>query len=179
MMNGKLLERAMAILAKRDHSGVELRRKLAAPPTFKRYQKRRCYDENDDATEASVFMQSSSPTYEISPQEIEAVIEYCQQHHWLDDKRFAENLLKSRSRKGYGPRRIQMELQQKGVESSVIDYVLAESEINWLELANAEIDKKFGKQDLADWKIKSKAYNYLSYKGYYSEEINEALNKRN
>ncbi len=56
--------------------------------------------------------------------------------NWQNDKRFAENYLHARSQRGYGANRIKQELRQlKGVSSEVINEVLTESEINWIEIA--------------------------------------------
>ena len=57
---------------------------------------------------------------------------------------FAENYLHARSQRGYGANRIKQELRQlKGVSSDVINEVLVESEINWTEIAERILRKKF------------------------------------
>lgn len=63
--------------------------------------------------------------------EIETVIEHCLQENWLNDARFAENYIRSRSSGGYGPRRIAMELQQKGVAGEIIRQALREAAVDW------------------------------------------------
>ena len=62
--------------------------------------------------------------------EIETVIERCLQENWLNDARFAENYIRNRS-SGYGPRRIAMELQQKGVAGEIIRQALRDAVVNW------------------------------------------------
>ena len=49
----------------------------------------------------------------LSAHEIEHVIERCLQENWLNDARFAESYIRSRSSGGYGPLRIALELQQR------------------------------------------------------------------
>ena len=76
--------------------------------------------------------------------EIDETIAYCQRKNWQNDKRFAENYLHARSQRGYGANRIKQELRQlKGVSSDVINEVLVESEINWTEIAERILRKKF------------------------------------
>lgn len=172
----KLLNRAMAILAKRDHSEHELRRKLAAQFSF-----------NGSETNQKKSFRSGSSGKTIEPKEIlskeelneqiESVIQYCYEYHWLDDKKFADSFIRIRSSKGYGPQRIQAELQQKGVNKDIIYSALADCEIDWVELAHKLVIKQFNNQHFSDWKSKSKAYNYLVYRGFYPDDISEALKK--
>ncbi len=76
--------------------------------------------------------------------EIDETIAYCQRKNWQNDKRFTENYLHARSQRGYGANRIKQELRQlKGVPSDVINEVLAESEINWIEIAEKVLHKSF------------------------------------
>ncbi|SPX41438.1 recombination regulator RecX [Haemophilus influenzae] len=66
------------------------------------------------------------------------------QKNWQSDRRFSENYLNSRAQKGYGVGRIRQELRQlKGVSSDIIDEVLMESEIDWYEMAENLLRKKF------------------------------------
>ena len=69
-----------------------------------------------------------------SGSEIDDVIERCLRENWLNDARFAESYIRSRSSSGYGPRRIAMELQQKGVASETIRLALREVNIDWQAL---------------------------------------------
>jgi regulatory protein len=165
----KLLGRAMALLARRDHSEYELRRKLAAQFSFSSGQKR-----GNDTLQSPEHVLTKD---ELAHQ-IESVIQYCYEYHWLDDKKFAESFVRIRSAKGFGPQRLELELQQKGVSREIIYSALADCELDWVKLANELIIKHFGHQDFTDWKRKAKAYNYLAYRGFYSEDISEALNNK-
>jgi SOS response regulatory protein OraA/RecX len=89
----RLLDRALRILAMRDHAEQELRRKLTAPVMGKNGL------EKTDAT----------------PEDVDKVIAWCMENNYLDDVRFARQFIASRSRKGYGPARIRQEMGQKGL----------------------------------------------------------------
>lgn len=116
------LSRAMRLLSQRDHSESELRRKLAAPPfSAKGNWGKRSGAKSSDVVESNLVesnpvesnLAESNAIEESDPQVIEQVIDYCYQHNWLDDSRFAASYINSRSRKGYGVQRIRSELMQK------------------------------------------------------------------
>ena len=133
------LNRAMRLLAQRDHSETELRRKLAAQ--------------------------------DVSEEDVEQAIAYCHEHHWLDDRRFAERYLVMRSQKGYGVQRIQQELGMKGIACELIHDAFASSDIDWCALAKQTAHRKFGQTLPQEWKEKAKVQRFLLYRGFFQEEI--------
>jgi regulatory protein len=108
---------------------------------------------------------------EINPEWIDQVIEYCYQHDWLDDTRFALSYLRSRSRKGYGVQRIRSELMQKGVEKEIVSTALETCELDWCKLAKEVAERKFGDSLPTEWHEKAKVQRYLLYRGFFQEEI--------
>ena len=153
----RLLDRATRILAMRDHSEQELRRKLAAPLPVKPRRGE----------------QPEKPQPEATPEEIEKVIAWCYEHSWLDDARFAAQFIASRGRKGYGPQRIRQELQQKGISRTQCDTALSECEIDWVELAREQAERKFGSPLPKGYPEKAKVQRFLLYRGYYMEDIQD------
>ena len=133
------LNRAMRLLAQRDHSETELRRKLAAQ--------------------------------DVSEEDVEQAIAYCHEHHWLDDRRFAERYLVMRSQKGYGVQIIQQELGMKGIARELIHDAFASSDIDWCALAKQTAHRKFGQTLPQEWKEKAKVQRFLLYRGFFQEEI--------
>lgn len=89
----RLLDRAVRILAVRDHSEQELRRKLAAP----------------------VMGKNGPEEIDATAEDYDRVIAWCYEHQYLDDDRFIARFIASRSRKGYGPARIRQELNQRAL----------------------------------------------------------------
>ncbi len=150
--HARLLERAMRILSMRDHSEAELRRKLL-----------------QSAEQAARLAQQ--PAEPPTEDEISAVIDWCAQHNWLDDERFVERYIASRSRKGYGPQRIRMELMQKGLEATLIDDALAISDSDWQSLAFSAAERKFGLPLPTEWKEKARVQRYLMTKGFFMADI--------
>ncbi|MTD28416.1 regulatory protein RecX [Erwinia sorbitola] len=157
--HAKLLERAMRILAMRDHSEAEFRRKLLL-----------------SSERAAQFAKQQGAKQEtlpepLAPEEIDRVVEWCYQHNWLDDPRFAERYVAGRSRKGYGPQRIRMELGQKGIDKTLIDETLFAAEIDWQTQAFTIAERKFGLPLPTEWKEKAKVQRYLMAKGFFMEDI--------
>lgn len=110
--------------------------------------------------------------------EIEAVLQHCQQKGWQSDQRFCENYLLSRSRKGYGPARIKQELQQKGISSSLISEQLQQCEIDWFTAAEAAFNKKYAQLDAEDWTpaLKQKVWRFMLSHGFHSDHFRHVFN---
>lgn len=107
----------------------------------------------------------------VSHDDVNDVIEYCRRHGWLNDAGYAQKFIESRSRKGYGPQRIQLEMQQKGISQDEISSALASSEIDWFEIARDVAVKKAGKAMPTDWKEKAKLQRHLAQRGFRQDEI--------
>ena len=100
---------------------------------------------------------------------IDDVIIRLQESNLLDDQRFAEAYIKVRARKGFGPRRIDAELQQRKVSEAIINQELSMIE-NWNELALLAFKKKFSNFQ-KDTKEILKAKSFLQNRGFSFEQI--------
>lgn len=152
-----LLDRALGLLTRRDHSISELRRKLATPPVSRRN-----------------FKKTATPSRtepDITAADIDKVIAYCQDNDWLDDARFARRYVTGRSKKGYGEQKIRMELMQKGIERDVIDAAFDEAQIDRAAQALEVAGKKFGLPLPSDREAKIKVQRYLLSRGFSFDEI--------
>lgn len=176
-----LMNRAMRLLSQRDHGEMELRKKLRTPPVpfvkpankKSSWSSRKRPAQNEFAEENIVRAKPEPrPVPEEIPEEhVQAVIDYCYQHHWLDDAKFADRYISGRSNKGYGAQRIRSELMQKGVDKEIITTALENTEVDWCILARELAVRKFGEDLPTDWKEKSKVLRYLLYRGFFQEEI--------
>ncbi|MCX8958094.1 regulatory protein RecX [Erwinia psidii] len=155
MLFSRLLDRAMRILAARDHSEAELRRKLSFVAEY-------------NAFSASGRKADS----ETPPQEqIDDVVAWCYENRYLNDADFARRYIASLSRKGYGPQRIRMKLGEKGVNQTLINEALSGAEVDWGRKAYEVAERKFGLPFPSDWKEKAKVQRYLITRGYLTEDI--------
>ncbi len=147
----RLLDRALRILAMRDHGEAELRRKLTAP----------------------VMSKNGLEKVEVSQEDLDNVIEWCSENRYLDDERFARQFIASRSRKGYGPARIRQELGQKGLSREICESAMRDCDIDWSERAREQAQRKFGEPLPTQFAEKVKVQRFLLYRGYLLEDIQE------
>lgn len=145
----RLLDRAMRILAMRDHSEQEFRRKLAAP----------------------VMTREGPEPVDASEEDIEKVVAWCYENRYLDDERFARQFIASRGRKGYGPARIRQELSQKGIARDAGEAAMRECGIDWVEMARAQAERKYGDPLPTVFAEKVKVQRFLLYRGFLMEDI--------
>ena len=92
----------------------------------------------------------------------------------LDDERFAEMYLNSRARKGFGPKKIEMELYSKKVDSIFIGNAIEAYE-SWTENAENELKKKFKGVESTDYKSKMKQKQFLFNRGFSTQIIERIL----
>lgn len=108
-------------------------------------------------------------------QEIQQAVNFCQDHNYLDDLRYAKSQIRQHVYKGHGERRIRQELQQKRVADSVVEAALVEEPQDWFELAKQAAQKKFKGNRAKDQKEYAKQVRFLQYRGYSFEQISYAL----
>lgn len=87
------------------------------------------------------------------------------------DIRFIENYIMSRSRRGFGPRRIRGELCEKGIDQVLSDKFLDENDLSWFDLAVLVKNKKYGEGNPESLSVRAKQMNHLYYKGFNSDHI--------
>lgn len=96
------------------------------------------------------------------------------------DERFAQSFTRERMLRGYGPSRIEAELQQRGVADSLatgaIDSIPVEEGTSWRALGYEVLLKKFGSLKADSLKDKSKRLRFLQYRGF-GELSGELLNE--
>ena len=105
---------------------------------------------------------------------IEDVLDKLVANKILDDERFAEMYLNSRARKGFGPKKIEMELYSKKVESLFISNAI-EAYGDWLENAKNELQKKFKGVAPKDYKSTMKQKQFLFNRGFTTQIIERIL----
>ena len=92
----------------------------------------------------------------------------------LDDERFAEMYLNARARKGFGPKKIEMELYSKKVDPIFISNAIEVYE-SWIENAENELKKKFKGIEPIDYKSKMKQKQFLFNRGFSTQIIERIL----
>ncbi len=105
---------------------------------------------------------------------IEDVVQKLVTNNILNDERFAEMYLNSRARKGFGPKRIEMELNSKKIDSSFIANAISEYD-SWAENAENELLKKYKGIKPNDFNSKMKQKQFLFNRGFSTQIIEQIL----
>jgi|TARA_B100001093_G_C26699637_1_gene958470 regulatory protein len=105
---------------------------------------------------------------------IEEVLDKLALNNILDDERFAEMYLNSRARKGFGPKKIEMELYSKKVDSLLVGNAIEAYE-SWTENAENQLKKKFKGVKPTDYQSKMKQKQFLFNRGFSSQIIEQIL----
>ncbi|AUI86942.1 recombination regulator RecX [Vibrio azureus] len=108
--------------------------------------------------------------------DVESAINFCLDHNYLDDLRYAKSQVRQHVYKGHGERRIRQELNLKRISEAVIDLALQQEPQDWFELAKMTAEKKFKGSKAKDQKEYAKQVRFLQYRGYSFEQISYALN---
>ncbi len=151
-LNKVIFEKAVQLLAQRDYSTKQLSQKLFV-----------FFSKKDDQLDAESLTQA-----------INDVITRCQQSHWLDDMQYIKKYIEMRSRKGFGKNRIVLELKQRGLKREMIDALMQQIDIDWVEIALHQLNKKFKEIDKNDLKQKRQIIQFLLYRGFSQTEVNSA-----
>lgn len=133
---------ALKLLARREHSARELKRKLKARG--------------------------------IPDDEAAAAVAHATAQGWQADSRFAEMLVRTRAAGGYGPVRIEAELEVAGVPGDEIHAALDRAKVDWSALASEVHAKKFGAAPATSAE-RARQYRYLQGRGFESGQISAAL----
>jgi regulatory protein len=149
-----LKARALRWLSQREHSRLELRRKLlrAARPT---------------GTEPA-----DAPAAQDRSAEIEALLDWLAAQRYLSEERFVESRVNARARR-FGNRRIAHELAQHG---AALDAATAEQlAASELQRALAVWQRKYGSSPAADAPARARQMRFLASRGFSAEVIRRVV----
>lgn len=104
---------------------------------------------------------------------IEAVLDDLVEQGWQSDARYAESYARYRIKQGFGPLKINYELQQNGVHGFDIDAVMLDCANSWVDLVYDVYAKKYDltpKPALKEW---AKRTRFLIQRGFSGDHIRE------
>jgi regulatory protein len=104
--------------------------------------------------------------------EIEEALNEAEKQGFLNDQRFTENYVYYRSRCGHGPRRIEAELIEKGIDRAIIAASMPDK-THWQTLAEQVREKRFGKSLPKSYAEKCKQMRFLQGRGFGVEGVLE------
>lgn len=108
---------------------------------------------------------------DFSDEEINAVLDQLAAENLQSDERFCEAFIHHRSQKGMGPIRIEQELLAHGVSRELIAAILDDRDPEWISMARAVREKKFGSEIPKTFSDIAKQKNFLIYRGFSSRQV--------
>jgi regulatory protein len=111
--------------------------------------------------------------------DILAAVAECERLNYIDDRRTARVYIGQLVRRGFGFRRIAVELKKKGLQGKRIEDILEQqqSEIDEREIARRVLQKKIKsfEREVDRKKRRDKLYRFLDYRGFSRSLISELL----
>lgn len=168
--------RALQWLAQREHSRLELRRKLmrqARADALARLaaQPVRAGDDPDSAHQPEADASAAVPAAATIADEVDALLDWLQSHRYLSEERFVESRVHARQSR-FGNLRIRQELSQHALGLTAdLSADLMQSE---RERARAVRQRKFGDAP-ASLSDKARQARFLAGRGFSAEVIWQVL----
>ena len=103
--------------------------------------------------------------------EIEQAIIDLEKGGWLSDERFAEAYIRMRQLKGFGPIRISIELNERGVKESIVENYLHAGDEAWRQTLVQQYQKKYKNRSIENYNEKAKRIRFLQYRGFALDAI--------
>ncbi|QYN45053.1 MULTISPECIES: regulatory protein RecX [unclassified Gilliamella] len=154
-LNKPILNKAVQLLAQRDHSSYELTQKITL------YFANKLKKTDDDYHEQLNQIKS----------DINNVIDYCTTQNWINDIQYIEKYIIMRANKGYGKYRIALELKQRGLPTHLSQDLLYQCDIDWSDLAYKQLIKKFKIIDPKNKLQWHKNVQFLITRGYTQDDV--------
>ena len=114
----------------------------------------------------------SSQGYELET--VRVVVDQLCERGYVNDERYAQQYVALHAERGHGPRRIERDLSQLGLDSGLIEAALSAGE-DWAQRARELRIRRFGLRVPADWQSKAKQARFLQYRGFSNDHIRMAL----
>jgi regulatory protein len=93
----------------------------------------------------------------------------------LSDERYVASFITHHAARGQGPMRIRSELRESGVAAELVERLLDEAEVDWLDVARSVRRKKFSGPLPASFAERAKQSRFLQYRGFSQDQIRAAF----
>jgi len=103
------------------------------------------------------------------------VLDTLERQNYLSDERFTQNYVSYRQGKGYGPRRIQAELKERGISSELIRDWLDINDPDWFDRMKEVANSRFGEQPEQSRREQARRARFLEYRGFLQSHIRRLL----
>ena len=121
--------------------------------------------------EIEAKLSAKSERYDLIP----AVIDELLENNYLSNDRFTESYVRARREKGFGPTRICIELNRKGIKNSMIEEHINVNSSIWYDHAKRQYEKKYGEEYISDYSAWTKRARFLQSRGFNMDHIHATL----
>ena len=158
--------RALDLLARREHSRLELERKLGA----RGFAADAIAPVLDDLEHSGALAGDR-----FAEEAVAAALDDLERSGVLAAARFTESFIRARVAKGQGPRRIRFELADRGVPGDEAARLLRDSGVDWTAEARSVRTKRFGESAPHDIKERARQARFLEYRGFEAAHVRAAF----
>lgn len=106
---------------------------------------------------------------------LDQVLDSLESNGYLSDERFTEQYVSYRKKKGFGPVRIRIELQERGISPDLVNTYADPGDDQWFEWLRECCRRKFGDALPDNFKAQAKCARFLEYRGFPSDLIRSYL----
>ena len=106
---------------------------------------------------------------------VEELLQGLEDQDLLSDERFAMSLIASRAETGYGPKRIDLELRNRGVSEELAREALAKAEVDWGQQVTDQAVRRFGSDPAQTFPEWARRARYLERRGFGQDAIRLAI----
>ena len=103
----------------------------------------------------------------------EKALAYLKRHNYINDENFTHSYVRWCCQKGWGPRKIDFQLQKSGIKAGLRQKALALG--NYQDRIREIIEKKAKAGPIQELKLKAKIIRYLRARGFDHRDIDEQI----
>lgn len=170
----------LSYLATREYTRAELERKVmswlrqqAQEKVKKKEAWRADWDARPDDMNGNTLDMCHVWDEQQALEDVQVILDEFEKKGWISDKRFVESLLNQKGQR-FGCQRLKQELDQKGVDETLVQEALTEMRSTEFERACEVWTRKF-KVLPADTKEYGKQMRFLVYRGFAAEVVRRVL----
>ncbi len=114
----------------------------------------------------------------VSQQVVTEVIARLRSESLVSNERFTEQYVQVRTRRGFGPVKIRLELKERGIDPSIIEDWVEVRDQRWVDQCAKAMRHKYGETRIEDYKEWARRARFLQGRGFTSDQISAALDSR-
>ena len=93
----------------------------------------------------------------------------------LSDERYVTGFITHHAARGQGPLRIRSELRESGVSAELVERLLGQADVDWVDVARSVRRKKFSASPAMTFAERAKQSRFLQYRGFSQDQIRAAF----